>query len=393
MPQTPSSPGVYVEEVSSGSLSIAGLPSSVTLFIGWAASGPADRALQVLSFGDYQRNFGPLDARSPLSYAVQQFFGNGGREAYVLRLQSSAAAGAVLSPGSTDFHAALLAQLEAGQALDQIKFFNLLCVPGESDAALLGALQHYCQQRRAFLIADAPAGDSDGSLSMALAAQLSASDAAAHAALYFPWVKAPDPLQNMAELDFPPCGFVAGVYASSDVASGVWKAPAGTQAGLTGASGLSVTLRDTETGALNRQGINCLRNFQNHGPVVWGARTLAGRDELGSDWKYVPVRRLANHIETSLLLGTQWAVFEPNDEALWAKLRLSVSAFMQNLFQQGAFLGASPHEAYFVKCDATTTSPVDIEQGIVNIALGFAPTRPAEFLILTLRQSACQPEA
>lgn len=388
MPQTPSSPGVYIEEAGAGGASIAGLAGSIALFVGWAASGPANQAQPVKSFADYQRDFGPLDRRSALGYAVQQFFGNGGSEAYVLRLQGAGADGTPLSPGSADFHAALLAQLHAGQAFDRLASFNLLCVPGESDAATLAALQSYCQQRHAFLIADAPAADRDGSLSLALAAQLSSRPAAAFSALYFPWVKAADPLQNMQELDFPPCGFVAGVYAASEAEGGVWKTPDGILAGLNGASGLSAAIGQNRAGELNQQGINCLRSLPNLGPVVWGARTLAGRDELSSDWKYVSERRLANYIETSLLQGTQWTAFEPNGEALWARLRLSISAFMQTLFQQGAFMGASPQEAYFVKCDATTTSPADIEQGMVSISLGFAPRRPAEFLILTLRQRA-----
>ena len=173
----------------------------------------------------------------------------------------------------------------------------------------------------------------------------------------------------------------------------MWKAPAGIEASLRGVLGLSVaglpgTLTDSENGALNPLGVNCLRSFPNIGHVVWGARTLEGSDILASQWKYVPVRRLALYIEESLFRGTQWVVFEPNDEPLWAQIRLNIGAFMQNLFRQGAFQGKSPRDAYFVKCDNETTTQTDINSGIVNIIVGFAPLKPAEFVVIKLQQMA-----
>ncbi|HVO70896.1 MAG TPA: phage tail sheath C-terminal domain-containing protein, partial [Aggregatilineaceae bacterium] len=139
-------------------------------------------------------------------------------------------------------------------------------------------------------------------------------------------------------------------------------------------------------------GINCFRSFPASGRVVWGSRTLQGADQLASEWKYIPVRRVANYIELSLLRGTQWVVFEPNDEPLWAQIRLNVGAFMHDLFRQGAFQGTSPREAYFVKCDKETTTQSDINKGIVNIVVGFAPLKPAEFVIIQLQQMAGQIE-
>jgi phage tail sheath protein FI len=173
----------------------------------------------------------------------------------------------------------------------------------------------------------------------------------------------------------------------------VWKAPAGLDATLSGVQGLQVDLDDEANGQLNPQGINCLRTFRAGGRVVWGARTLRGSDQAADDYKYVPVRRLALFLEESLYRGTQWVVFEPNDEPLWSQIRLNIGAFMQNLFRQGAFQGKSPREAYLVKCDAETTTQNDINLGIVNILVGFAPLKPAEFVIIRIQQLAGQVQA
>ena len=190
--------------------------------------------------------------------------------------------------------------------------------------------------------------------------------------------------------DFAPCGAVAGVFARTDAQRGVWKAPAGLDATLTGVPELRVPLTDAEIGQLNPLGVNCLRALPVVGRVVWGARTLRGADRLASEWKYIPVRRLTLFVEESLYRGTQWVVFEPNDEPLWAQIRLNVGAFMQNLFRQGAFQGRTPQQAYLVKCDEETTTQNDIDRGIVNILVGFAPLKPAEFVLLKIQQLAGQ---
>ena len=207
-------------------------------------------------------------------------------------------------------------------------------------------------------------------------------------ALYFPRVIQADPKRE-GQLDvFVPCGIIAGVMARTDTARGVWKAPAGLDAALTGIQGLQVNLNDDENGMLNPIGINCLRAFPINGRVVWGSRTMRGADQLADGYKYVPVRRTALFIEESLYRGTQWVVFEPNDEPLWAQIRLNVGAFMHGLFRQGAFQGTTPRDAYFVKCDKETTTQNDINLGIVNIIVGFAPLKPAEFVIIKLQQIA-----
>jgi phage tail sheath protein FI len=178
-----------------------------------------------------------------------------------------------------------------------------------------------------------------------------------------------------------------------DSQRGVWKAPAGTDASLGGVAGLSVELTDAESGLLNPLGINCLRTFPVFGRVVWGARTLRGADAAADEYKYLPVRRTALFIEESLYRGLTWVVFEPNDEPLWAQIRLNVGAFMHNLFRQGAFQGQSPRESYLVKCDKETTTQNDINLGVVNILVGFAPLKPAEFVIIRLQQLAGQVQA
>jgi phage tail sheath protein FI len=299
--------------------------------------------------------------------------------------------GTVLQPNDSAFETALQAGGGTGgvNLLDEIDLFNLLCVPGETSNAVVSQLETFCRDRRAFLIVDAAQGASFTSLQNGPDPTIAGADAI-NAALYFPWVKAPDPLQENRPAEFPPSPLVAGIYARTDSQRGVWKAPAGTDASLTGVLGLRTTLTDLQNGQLNIRAINCLRNLTVFGPVVWGSRTLRGNNEVGSEWKYIPVRRMALFIEETLYRSTKWVVFEPNDEPLWAQIRLNIGAFMQTLFVQGAFQGASAREAYFVKCDKETTTQTDINNGIVNIVVGFAPLKPAEFVVIKIQQIAQQ---
>lgn len=307
--------------------------------------------------------------------------------------------GTILLPGSADFLAQLnstaSATLLSGyQLLDNVSIFNLLCVPGENDAATVALLQKFCSDNRAFLIVDSAEAAVIGSGSSGLSHTGPADgtgatlvDAyASNSAFYFPWVQAADPQAGYRPALFPPCGFVAGMYAATDAGRGVWKAPAGIDASLTGALGLQVNMTDPQNGILNQLGINCLRQFPIYGNVIWGARTMAGADAAGSEWKYVPIRRLALFIESSLYSGTQWAVFEPNSEPLWGQVRLSVGTFMQGLFLKGAFAGTSPQTAYFVKCDGENNPDASVAQGILNITVGFAPLYPAEFVVIQIQQ-------
>jgi phage tail sheath protein FI len=213
-----------------------------------------------------------------------------------------------------------------------------------------------------------------------------------NSALFFPRLKQPNPLHDDQIEVFSSLGAISGVFARTDAQRGVWKAPAGLDATLNSVPQLAVALTDGENGELNPLGINCLRAFAIGGRVVWGSRTLRGADQLADEYKYIPVRRTALFIEESLYRGLKWAVFEPNDEPLWAQVRLNVGAFMHNLFRQGAFQGSKASDAYLVKCDKETTTQNDIDLGIVNILVGFAPLKPAEFVVIRLQQLAGQIE-
>jgi len=500
MPTSPTFPGVYIEEIPSGVRTITGVATSITAFVGWAPKGPTNQAELILSFADYERQFGGLNFDSLMSYAVYQFFANGGQQAYIVRLAAADSAtatatlngltvdasgpgawandykirtkrrtddatrfrlevvfdkdsanttveafenlsldpadprsaasvlnsgsslisatvtnasqvptdqttalaggvdGAVLAPDSGAFHTELNADgsnadPDAGvHRLDRVDLFNLLCVPGETDATTIGNLQKFCRDRRAFYIADCGEDADFQGLSQTNSLNGLTGKDSINAAFYFPWIQAPDPRASNRVRAFPPSGFVAGLYAATDAQRGVWKAPAGTDASLTGAAGVTETLTDKENGTLNIRAINCIRTFPVYGTILWGARTLQGNDEVGSEWKYIPVRRTALYIEESLYRALKWVVFEPNDEPLWAQIRLNVGAFMHDLFRQGAFQGSTPREAYFVKCDKETTTQSDINRGIVNIVVGFAPLKPAEFVIIKIQQIAGQIE-
>jgi phage tail sheath protein FI len=279
-------------------------------------------------------------------------------------------------------------------ALADVDIFNILSIPESaalSDAeakTLIGKAAAYAEKRRAFYIVDPPdvGGGSPETLkdwhaSLGLQSK--------NSAIYFPRVRLSDPLENYRIGPFAPSGTMAGLYARTDSSRGVWKAPAGTGAGLR-VAGLDVPMTDDQNGILNKLGINCLRTFPIYGRVSWGARTFEGADQKASEWKYVPVRRTALYIEESLFRGLKWAVFEPNGETLWAQIRVAAGGFMNNLFRQGAFKGTSPREAYFVKCDAETTTQNDIDLGIVNVVVGFAPLKPAEFVVIKIQQIAGQ---
>ena len=273
-------------------------------------------------------------------------------------------------------------------ALEGVDLFNLLVIPETSATSVLTEAIAYCTRRRAFMIIDAP----ETLTTFAQAEKWMRTNAdplrSRNAALYFPRLRAPDPMMNGVVRGFPAAGAIAGLYARTDSERGVWKAPAGTSATLAGATGLALTLTDKENGVLNPMGLNCLRTFPVYGTISWGARTSRGADVQADEYKYVPVRRLALFLEESLYRGTQWAVFEPNDEPLWSQIRLNLGAFMHTLFAQGAFQGRTPRDAYFVKCDKETTTQNDIDLGRMNVVVGFAPLKPAEFVIIKIQQIA-----
>ena len=293
------------------------------------------------------------------------------------------------------------AALKAGlTALDAIapNVFNILCLPAAANLSdverddVIATATAFCRKKRAFYIVDPPPGtDTLQEINTWMSAH-GDNLRDKNAAIYFPRVLMADPLSESRPREVGASGTMAGVYARTDTERGVWKAPAGTDARLAGAA-LPVKLSDPENGGLNPRAINVLRTFPVYGNVAWGARTLDGSDQKASEWKYIPVRRTALYIEESLYQGIQWAVFEGNDETLWSQLRLNVGAFMHDLFRQGAFQGTTPREAYFVKCDAETTTQSDIDRGIVNVLVGFAPLKPAEFVVVRIQQIVGQLES
>jgi Bacteriophage tail sheath protein len=285
-------------------------------------------------------------------------------------------------------------------ALEKADLFNLLCIPpylanGNVDGGLIDQAAKYCEDKRAMLLIDPPAAwdtvdEVIGDPTANPPTGIMSLGTSKNSAFFFPRLRQPNPLHDNKLEDFVPCGAVAGIFARTDAQRGVWKAPAGLDATLVGVPQLTVSLTNEENGQLNPLGVNCLRTMPAVGRVVWGSRTRKGNDQLASEWKYVPVRRTALFIEETLYRALQWVVFEPNDEPLWAQIRLNVGAFMNSLFRQGAFQGQSPREAYFVKCDKDTTTQNDIDRGIVNILVGFAPLKPAEFVVIKLQQIAGQ---
>lgn len=377
----------YIEEFSADPPAIEGVETSATALVGFLGLGPVNRATEITNFADFEAVFGPLDPSFPLTYAVQQFFVNGGGRAYVVRVVPEGAAVAADSVLGTP-------ESKTGiYALDDVDLLNLLVLPDRAaadSATVIAAALGYCEGRRAFMVLDPPSGVSTFVEATAWI-EAPGTPRSANGAAYFPRQQ----FDDAPEGDRPPglscAGAIAGLYARTDATRGVWSAPAGTEASLHGPTSLELALTNPESEAINARGLNALRVFANQGVVVWGARTLLGSEEIASEWKYVPVRRTALFIEESVDRGTQWAAFEPNGEPLWAQIRVSVSAFLQELFQDGAFQGASPREAYFVKCDAETTTQTDIDLGVVNVLVGFAPLKPAEFVLLQISPRAQAP--
>jgi phage tail sheath protein FI len=305
-----------------------------------------------------------------------------------------------LLPGPTEIIGSKAVEPYTGMyALDYVDIFNILCIPRaiegpasddlsatEVTAVISNALA-YCRQQRAFMILDIPENINE-------VAEIkdwledNADFRHDNAAVYFPRVQIPDSQNDYRLRSVGASGTMAGIYARTDANRGVWKTPAGIEATLSGVSDLDVSLTDQQNGTLNPLGINCLRTFPIYGSTTWGGRTTQGADPIGSEWKYIAVRRLALMIEESLFRGTKWVVFEPNDEPLWAKVRMNIGSYMQSLFRQGAFQGMAPKDAYFVKCDKETTTQDDINKGIINIQVGFAPLKPAEFVVISIQQIA-----
>ena len=342
---------------------IEAVSTSTAGLVGEAGQGPIDQAELVTSLIEFQRIFGGPQSGLDLFLGVHQFFENGGKRAWVVKLSSR---------GLSDVRRALA-------AMDAVDDVSLLCLPGLIDKRILAEAATYARRRRAFFLAD-PAASTTATIEAVRA--ISPADAG-HAAVYVPQLQVPDPLQPSRTRLFGASASVAGLLARTDRERGVWAFAAGTTAYVAGAVGLASAIDDSAAANLRARGINAIREPPGHGIVVWGARTVGGEAE---EWKYVPVRRLALFIEESVHRGLKWTVFEPNDEPTWTLVRRQVTAFLDVLFRQGAFPGQTPQECYQVRCGPDTMTQSDLDRGDLVVEVGVAPIRPAEFVNIRIRR-------
>ncbi len=310
----------------------------------------------------------------------------------------------VVAKPSTIFSAADFdAVMQADTPLDKLPIFNIVSIPQVVNNAVLSTALAFCERKRAFLVVDPPVTDSADGFDPAFPNRIQDTIGAGlipegqNAALYFPYLLSSDPLTGSATNpstglpnEIPPGPTVVGLYAATDVARGVWKAPAGFQTITNNTLGVVERGRmtDQRQGVLNPIGVNCLRDFPNIPTVVFGSRTLVTL--TNEQWRYVPVRRMALFLEQSLYGSLGWVVFEPNASPLWTAITMSVTNFMLGLYKQGAFAGTTPSTSFSVACNSQTTTPDDVNNGIVNIVVGFAPLKPAEFVVITIAQIAGQ---
>jgi len=304
-----------------------------------------------------------------------------------------------IPPGAVTFNAPDFDDaFQTDGALDKVEIFNLMLIPGVTDSGIWSQALAFCERKRAFLIMDPPpnaTADGMGALNLPkIEDQVDLVPKSTNGALYFPYVTAIDSLTG-SPIRLPPSGYIAGIYARTDNNRGVWKAPAGLETTLNNVTGVvpEGRLTDARAGVLNPLGVNCLRTFSGVGTVAFGARTLVTANPAFEQWRYVPVRRTALFIEQTLYRNLGWVVFEPNDEPLWIAIRTSIEAFMLSLFRQGAFQGSTPSAGFQVKCDSSTTTQTDIDNGIVNILVAFRPLKPAEFVVIKIAQLAGQVQA
>ncbi len=382
-------PGVYVSEAGlGGSRSITGTPMSRTAIMGWAADGPENQPTMVRSVTEFTQTFGQGSKPLTLEDAVVDFFLNGGMEAMVVRLS--------VQPVENGKPAREDDWIKGLEALAGQGGFELLYLASghgvDVPPGILAYATRICVKHRAFHIIDPPtmwqtaAESGDWQSIRPDSPEIGIpGDDGRNAAVYFPSLVGTR--SDGSQGTYPPGASVAGIAAATDAARGIWKAPAGVEASLSGAQKTSVTMTDSENGLLNPLGINCLRTLQDYGTVVWGARTLRGSDQLVDDYRYISVRRLILFVESSLDQGLEWVVFEPNDESLWASVRQSAETFLQGLYRQGAFYD------YRVVCDESTNSPEDISQGRLNCQVTLAPVNPAEFVVLMIQKLMAKAEA
>lgn len=395
-------PGVYVEEIESGSKPIEAGATNIVGFLGIAEKGPVNQATLVTNWTQYSKIFGGLHEGGWLGHGVYQFFQNGGTKCYINNLAEpkakktdanskegeKASEKTEVSPSSSNYEvknpdniAKLIIGKDEGVGkksglylFDEIQDISLICAPGVTDPAAQDAILTHCEKNRfRFAVLDSPETLNGGIDSMPMPRD------SIMGAYYFPWVQMYDMAADQ-NIYAPPSGGICGVYGRVDSTRGVHKAPANEL--FKTALGLKYNLTDAEQEMLNPKGINCIRDFPGRGIRVWGARTISSNPE----WRYVNVRRLFCMVEQALQNGTNWVVFEPNTRDLWKKITRNITAFLLNIWKSGALFGDTPEEAFYVRCDDELNPPESVDAGYVTIELGLAPAKPAEFVVFRVSQ-------
>ncbi|MBN1699166.1 MAG: phage tail sheath family protein [Spirochaetales bacterium] len=395
-------PGVYVEEVESGSKPIEAGATNIVGFLGVAEKGPVNEPTMITNWSHYVRTFGGLNSNGWLAHGVYLFFQNGGTKCYINNLKKvkdtkpSTPAAAEAKDVKEEKKVASdkpdvienppdLTKLIIGKdegpgkktglfAFDGITDISLVCAPGVVDPAAQDALLSHCEKHRfRMAILDAPETIEKGLDTIPMPRD------SMMGAYYFPWVGMYD-TELEKEVYAPPSGGVAGIYGRVDSKRGVHKAPANEI--YNGAISVKYPLTDIEQELLNPKGINCIREFEGRGIRVWGARTFSSN----SEWRYINVRRLFCMVEKAIQDGTNWVVFEPNTRDLWKKIVRNITAFLLRIWKDGALFGDSPEEAFYIRCDDELNPPESIDAGYVICEVGIAPAKPAEFVIFRITQ-------
>lgn len=392
-------PGVYVEEVESGSKPIEAGATNIAGFLGIAEKGPVNEAVLVTNWTQYTKLFGGLHTGGWLAHGVYQFFQNGGTKAYINNLAAAPEAAkpakkkegeekaeeekpkepvAIQNPADI---AKLIIGVDEGVGkktglylFDAVPDIALIAAPGVTDPAAQDAILSHCERNRfRFAVLDSPETLEKGIDTMPMPRD------SVMGAYYFPWIQMYDMVADQ-NVYAPPSGGMCGIYSRVDGTRGVHKAPANEI--FRTALGLKYNLTDAEQELLNPKGINCIRQFPGRGIRAWGARTISSNPE----WRYVNVRRLFCMVEQAIQNGTNWVVFEPNTRDLWKKITRNLTSFLLNIWKSGALFGDSPEEAFYVRCDDELNPPESIDAGYVVVELGLAPAKPAEFVVFRVSQ-------
>lgn len=384
------SPGVYIEEVDRGTKPIEAVGTSTVGFLGMCNKGPVNKPVFVTNWSQFVNTFGEFKDSQFLAHAVYGFFNNGGTRCFITNVgavpvEAAPAKDAKAVP-SKDTDKAVNGMfigedkgpnnrtgLKTFEDIDEIK---LVCAPGMTSMAIQDAILTHCEVKKdRFAVLDSPEVIQDGGVD-----RIPKPRDSKYGAYYFPWIEVYDP--DKGNIFVPPSGHMVGIYARVDAERGVHKAPANEI--VRGALGLKYSISRGEQDILNPKGINCIRDFSRRGRGirVWGARTVSS----DASWRYINVRRLFIMIEESIEIGTQWVVFEPNDQMLWKRISRDIRSFLYRIWRTGALFGKTPEDAFYVKCDEETNPMEVIDAGQCITEIGICPVKPAEFVIFRIGQ-------